>query len=50
MGLDLAKLEAKNEAFADTAEGDSTGEETIRSLAGEKYSPAACLLLLLGVS
>lgn len=36
VGLDLAKFDAKPGIFAECTDGDSAGEETTRSLAGEE--------------
>lgn len=36
VGRDLAKLEEKIEDRAELAEGDSTGDDAMRSLAGEE--------------
>lgn len=44
VGRDLARFEEKKEFFADMTEGDSTGELSMRSLAGETCSVNACLL------
>lgn len=44
VGRDLARLEVKDEDLADMIEGDSAGELTMRSLAGEAYSTTACLV------
>lgn len=43
VGRDLAKFEEKNEVFAEMTEGDSPGELTMRSLAGETRSTGAYL-------
>lgn len=49
VGRDLARLEAKNDVLAEAAEGDSAGELTIRSLAGDENSAPACLLIVVVV-